>query len=181
MQEIEMKFQMNNLKDVRETLENLGCKFSEELKQKDVIFVPDIKNTIVEEGAIFIRIRNVNDKIELNLKKRAKKIMESKEIEFEVNDFDGAYDFIKTLGFEEWVTVEKKRITTNYKEFNICIDEVKGLGEFVEIEIITSEENKADYYENEIIKVCQELSIDPNNRINSHYDTMINELNKKGE
>lgn len=179
MQEIEMKFKVDNITKLKEKLKELNCNFSKVLNQKDTIFVQDINNTTVGEGSIFIRIRSVNDKVELCLKKRTKKIMESKEIEFEVSDFDKAYDFVKTLGLTKWVTVEKKRIATKYKEFNICIDEVTRLGKFVEIEIVTAEENKTDYYENEIVKVCKELNINTDNRINSHYDTMIDELNKQ--
>lgn len=179
MQEIEIKFQVNNLDVIKENLLRLGCEFSEELNQKDTVFVPDINDTSNQEGKQFIRIRNVNEKTELNLKQQSKKIMQSKEIEFEVSDFDAAYDFLDTLGLDEWVTVEKKRITTKYKEFNICIDEVKRLGEFIEIEIVTPEEDQTDYYEEEIVKVAKELGINPDQRINNFYDTMISELNEK--
>ena len=68
-----------------------------------------------------------------------------------------------------------------YKQFNICIDEVKRLGQFIEIEIVTHEQDKTDYYEKEIIKISQELGINTDNRINSFYDNMIHELNMKGQ
>lgn len=60
------------------------------------------------------------------------------------------------------------------------MDEVKRLGSFIEIEIITNEIDNTEYYEQEIIKAASELGIDPNNRINNFYDVMINELNEKG-
>lgn len=179
MQEIEIKFQIDNIEKIKNTLLELGCEFSEELNQKDTIFVPDINNTTSEEGKMFVRIRYVNGKTQLNLKKQSNKTIQSKEIEFEVSNFDQANDFLNTIGLKEWVTVEKKRITTKYKQFNICIDDVKRLGQFVEIEIITSEKNKTDYYEKEIIKISKELGINTNNIVNNFYDTMISELNQK--
>ena len=179
MQEIEIKFRADNLNEIKEKLIALGCILSEELNQKDTVFVPDINDSSHTSGKMVIRIRNVNGRNELNLKKQSNKRIQSKEIEFEVSDFNSSYDFLKTLGLEEYVTVEKKRITTKYKEFNICIDEVKRLGSFVEIEIITEEENKTDLYEQQILDIAKELGIDINNRINNFYDTMIRELDNK--
>jgi len=176
MQEIEIKFKIDNLNEVKDKLTQFGCSLSEELNQKDTVFVPDINDTLSSAGKMFIRIRNVNGSTELNLKKQSDKIMQSKEIEFEVSDFNSAYDFLDTLGLKEWATVEKKRVTTKYKEFNICMDEVKRLGSFIEIEIITEEENNTEVYEQEILQVAKELHIDISNRVNSFYDTMIKEL-----
>lgn len=179
MQEIEIKFRVENIEKIKEQLYKKGCIFSEELNQKDTVFLPDIKDSSHGEGKIFVRIREVNKKVEITLKKQSNKMVQSKEIEFGVTNYESAYDFLETLGLEKWVTVEKKRITTKYKDFNICIDEVKRLGSFIEIEIITSEENKTEYYEEEIIKTGKEFGIDIKNRVNNFYDTMINELDKK--
>ncbi len=179
MQEIEIKFKINNLDNLKNKLIESGSVLSEELYQKDTVFVPTLKDTSNGEGKMFIRIRKENDKTELTLKKQSSKIMQSKEIEFEVSNYESAKDFLLTLGLEEWVTVEKRRVKTKYKGFNICMDIVTRLGVFVEVEIITEEENKTDYYENKILEVCHELGIDTKERINSFYDTMISELSKE--
>lgn len=102
--------------------------------------------------------------------------MESKEIEFGVEDFDQCYDFLKTLGYHEWVRVNKKRVTTTLDGFHICIDEVERLGDFVEIEVVTEEEGKAKYYEKKMLALCQELELDSSSRVFEHYDTMISKL-----
>lgn len=77
---------------------------------------------------------------------------------------------------QEWVQVNKKRIHSNYKGFNLCIDEVERLGTFIEIELLIEKEDDVDY-ENQIINVAKELGIPLENRVDSHYDTMIAELN----
>lgn len=179
MQEIEIKFKVDDLEKIKSNLLNLNCIFSKEKNQKDSVFVPDLNDTSNREGKMFIRVRSVNGKVEMNLKKQSDKIMQSKEIEFEASDFDRAYDFLKTLGLKEWVTVEKKRITTKYNKYNICIDEVKRLGSFVEIEIVTDEENKTEEFEKEILDIAMTIGIDINNRVNNFYDTMIHELDNK--
>lgn len=179
MQEIEIKFRVKNLADLKRKLENKGCQLSKELHQKDTVFVSDLSDTVSSEGKIFTRIRSVNGINELNLKRQSKELMSSKEIEFEVSDYDKAYDFLSTLGLKKWVTVEKTRVTGTYGVFNICIDTVKHLGDFIEIEIVTEDENNIAMYEERILEVAKELSIDQNDRVNSHYDTMLNELNIK--
>ena len=176
MQEIEIKFRVEDVEKVKNILLSEGCHFSEELNQKDTIFVPDLNHTENGEGKVFVRIRKVNNKTILTLKEQTARIMESKEIEFEVGSFEKAYDFLELLGLAKWVTVEKKRVETTYKNYNICIDSVNRLGDFVEIEIVTEDTEHTDFYEQEILGLASMLSIDVNNRINNFYDTMIHEL-----
>lgn len=176
MREIELKFKVENLEDVKRKLINSECEMSEELHQKDTIFVSDLNDTKSEEGKIFIRIRKENEKIELNLKKQGKERIESKEIEFNVDSFEKTNDFLETLGLKQWVTVEKTRVTTKYKEFNICIDVVKELGNFVEIELLTDDNLDIEICKNKLLEIAKELNINTENIVKKHYDTMMNEL-----
>ena len=133
----------------------------------------------IKPGMIVLRTRTVGDKHLLTLKKRGTKSIESKEIEFAVSDCNLCKELIRTLGYKEMVTVDKKRITTQYKDYNICIDEVKGLGSFIEIEILTDEQDKTSYYEQKMLELCLKLRINVDNKIDSHYDTMVYRLKKK--
>lgn len=175
MREIECKFQIQDKKELLNRLKEKGCSLEKEITQKDTIFVQDIKDTESKPNSIWLRVRKTNNTIELNYKKQSKKKSESKEIEFQVNDYDKAIEFLIALGFQKWVEVQKKRITTTYQNFNICIDEVERLGAFVEIEMLASENDSIDY-EPIIMSVAKELQIDTKKRINSHYDTMIAEV-----
>ncbi|MBL8015579.1 MAG: class IV adenylate cyclase [Candidatus Doudnabacteria bacterium] len=69
------------------------------------------------------------------------------EIEFTVSDGEESLKLFKTLGFTDLTKVEKTRKSYAYKNFEIELDTVEGLGNFVEIEIkendITVEEGKA--------------------------------------
>lgn len=176
MREIELKFKIDNLEKLVKELENKGCDISQLKVQCDTVYVNNINNTESVEGSVWLRVRKENDKIELNYKKQSSKKMESEEIEFEVGSYELANRFLKALGYTPWVEVNKKRRYTKYNEFNICIDEVEKLGAFIEIELLVNEEDKKEY-EEELLNVARELGIDINKRINSHYDTMISELN----
>ena len=176
MREIELKFKVDDLDSFIEKLEKLGCSLSDVVYQNDTIYVENLDNIESVEGSIWLRVRKLNDKIEMNLKKQAVKKSESQEIEFEVSDYEKANNFLKTLGYKEWVRVNKKRRYSKYLNANICIDEVERLGSFVEIEYLIAEEDKKINYEDELLQIATELGIYISKRVNSHYDTMIFEL-----
>ena len=176
MREIELKFKVDNLEELINKLKEEQCEISSIKLQNDTIYVQNLDDTESKEGSVWLRVRKENDKIELNYKKQSKKKMESEEIEFEVSSYELANQFLKALGYLPWVEVNKKRRYSNYKEYNICIDEVERLGSFIELEILVDKDNKEDY-ELALLEVAKKLGINPDKRINSHYDTMISELN----
>jgi predicted adenylyl cyclase CyaB len=59
------------------------------------------------------------------------------EIEFKVSDGGEALKLLQTLGYTDEIVVDKTRrkFLTNDTRFEICIDEVKGLGFFAEVEL----------------------------------------------
>lgn len=175
MREIEIKFKVENIEDLITRLVNKGCTISDTISQKDTIYVGNLNDTESREGATFLRVRKTDNKIELNYKKQSNKLMESQEIEFGVDSYEKANEFLKALGFQEWVQVNKKRRNTTFGAYNICIDEVERLGNFVEIELLIQEKEEKDY-EAQLLSVAKELGISTENRVNSHYDTMIAEL-----
>lgn len=175
MREIELKFKVDNLDKIVSYLESTGCKISDTTVQNDSIFVEDLNDVESTEGSVWLRIRKTNDKIEMNYKRQSSQKMESEEIEFEVNSYEKVNDFLKALGFKQWVEVNKKRRHTKYKDCNVCIDQVEKLGDFIELELLIENNDDVDY-EEYLLNLAKELNIDTNNRINSHYDTMISEL-----
>ncbi len=177
MREIELKFQVDNFDKIKSILDDNNEKLSEEYHQSDTIYVSDLNDTESKEGSIWLRVRKVNDKIEMNLKKQSAKKMESEEIEFEVSDYDLANKFLSALGYKEWVQVNKKRVYSKYDDVNICMDEVERLGYFIELELLIDENDEKDY-ESILLDYAKKLGIDTARRINSHYDTMISELDK---
>lgn len=176
MREIELKFRVDDLNSFVGKLESLGCTLSDYINQFDTIYVENLDNTESTEGSVWLRVRKVNDKIELNYKKQGLKKSESQEIEFGVDDYEKANSFLKAIGYNEWVRVNKRRRYSKYNNANICIDEVERLGSFVEIEYLIDESDTKTNYEEELLKIAEELGIDTSKQVNSHYDTMISEL-----
>ncbi|MDE5548915.1 MAG: MMPL family transporter, partial [Clostridia bacterium] len=77
------------------------------ISQNDTIYVSDLNHVESVEGSIWLRVRQENDKTELNFKKQSARIQESKEIEFGVDSYEKANQFLEALGYQKWVVVNK--------------------------------------------------------------------------
>lgn|SRR3989338_3702918 len=146
MYEIEVKARLHDRKAVIKKLEDLGCKFSEELHQVDHIFMPEGIDfpPSIDSGVGVLRVRKSNDKYFFTLKIQQGSRQDAIERELEIKDGGKMIEILKLLKYQEVPTVNKKRIKTNYKDIEIVLDEVKDLGEFIEAEKIVQTENPED-------------------------------------
>jgi adenylate cyclase class 2 len=177
MKEIEVKAKITNIENLSEKLANLGCQFGESLTQEDVIFLPiGVEFSEIVKGTPVVRVRNSNDVITLTLKKRV--ISENELIKLEkevvVSDKQKAIEIVEHMGFHEVVRVEKTRTECEYEEMTICIDNIVGLGDFIEVEKL-SENEKEEEIQDYLFNFLQSLGINNENRVAKGYDTLIYE------
>ena len=97
-------------------------------------------------GEYYMVYKGPNEKIESGVKSRK---------EIEVPADVTIIELLQVLGFKELVAVEKHRRSAHIPECPaiITLDEVIGLGKFVEIEILTEEQGKS-----EAIKAIEKLA-----------------------
>jgi predicted adenylyl cyclase CyaB len=138
MYEVEVKAHLRNRKAVIKKLESFGCKFSEELHQVDTIFLPEGKPFPEPLGTPALRIRRENDKTFFTLKITQTGRQDCIERELEIMDGDKMIEIVKLLKFYEIPSVDKKRIKTHVKDIEVVLDNVKGLGNFIEAEKIVT-------------------------------------------
>jgi len=181
MKEIEVKAKITNIQNIKKKLTSLGCQLDVPLIQEDIIFLPvGIEFSGIIKGTPVVRIRNSSDIITLTLKKRVFNDNELIKLEKEtvVSDKQMALEIVEHMGFHEVVRVSKERIECKYKDMTVCIDEVAGLGDFIEIEKLSEDEN------NKAVQDClfnflQSLGVNSENRITKGYDTLIYEKTVK--
>ncbi len=96
-----------------------------------------------------------------------------KEYEVEVNDADNMGNILSSLNFTPVATIVKKRKKYMLGEFIISLDEVRNLGDFMEVEVSirdsTSHEDKVE----SIFRLFEKLGISRDDSIRKSYLEMI--------
>lgn len=181
MYEVEVKAVLRNREAVMKKLQDLGCKFGEELYQIDYIYTRE-KFFPPPKGVPVLRIRKQNGKNIFTLKINQSSRQDCIEHELEIMDADQMTEIIKLLGYKLDVVVEKRRIKTKYQDMEIVLDDVKDLGEYIEAEKIVKDENQENRkkIQEELYSFLETLGVSKEDRIiDGKYDIMLYEKMKK--
>ena len=136
--EVEIQVEIENIKPLADLLAKDG-KFLFSEHQVDHYYTPqhrDFKaiNPINE----WLRLRNSDGKYSITYKNwhrgEDKKSSHCDEYETTIGEIDQLEKILSVLNFETVVIVDKKRQAYLYKDYEIALDEVKDLGNFVEVE-----------------------------------------------
>jgi adenylate cyclase class 2 len=182
MYEVEVKARLKNRQEVVKKLEALGCKFGEVLHQIDHVYFPESLTFPPPIGTGILRVRNQGDKYFFTLKISQSGRQDSIEREIEIKDGEMMMEIIKLIKYQEAPTVDKKRTKTKYKDMVIELDEVKDLGEFIEVEKIVTHENPEDRkkIQQELAGFIETLGVAKEDLlVNGKYDIMLFEKNNK--
>ena len=140
MEEFEVVYTDINIEDFEKKLENIGAQKVDDIFYKiDVFDYPDY--SLNSKGA-WIRLRDDGKKVKLAYKERlgrgegknSNEDLGMKEVEFAVNDFEKAKEFMLSIGFIEKHYQEKKRIRWKKGDVTFDIDIYPKLNPYVEIE-----------------------------------------------
>jgi adenylate cyclase class 2 len=135
MKEVEIKAHLRDRDSVVSKLKSLGCVFSAPIIQKDVVFGKDVSSfEAFKKDELVLRIRENNNEVIFTLKKRLPGKFESLEYETKIDSKENMAQALLLMGFHEAVRINKTRIKAKFKDFEICLDDVEELGEFIEIE-----------------------------------------------
>ncbi|NJE00844.1 class IV adenylate cyclase [Thermococcus sp. JdF3] len=136
--EIEVKFRID-FNQARAAIESLGADFVQEELQEDLYFsLPPHELLRVRRlsnlGRSFLTYKRIAD---------PGRNEEFDEIEVEVSDFDGTVEILKRLGFREDIWIRKRRLVYRLDGVTFELNEVAGLGDFLDIEVISDNVEEA--------------------------------------
>lgn len=142
--EIEIQVKIENGKPLLEFLEK-NAEFQGEKHQIDEYFSPVHRNFLEKRPiAEWLRLRNADGNFSINYKNwhldKDKKSNYCDEYETKIESLDKVKKIFNVLDFKPVVTVDKIRKIYTYKDYEISIDSVKELGDFVEIEYMGDDE-----------------------------------------
>ncbi len=173
MKEVEIKIAIGDVDGVLRQLENYGCKFSGPMSQTDAVYVPEHINELpCPEGTNVLRIRHMEGAYKFTLKRSEPGNHLSKiEHELEILQPQEMEKILHELGYKQISKISKKRRVCKLEEFEICIDIVEGLGNFLEMEILTQEDPAAA--QQHMLAFLRDRGIDTSQQAEYGYDVLF--------
>ena len=154
-------------------------------RQIDTVFLlPEQVNSPIIPGSKIMRVRDVLDpetgelqKSLLTLKVKGEVTMTSQEYEFAVENGEAARQMLEAMGWQNVVTVDKVRSESATEKYNVCVDEVAGLGLFIELEILADDAVRASEIQAKMHDFLRDLGLD-GEIWRVPYDTSLREAEK---
>lgn len=152
-------------------------------RQIDTVFLlPEQVDAPIVPGSKIMRVRDVLNpetgelqRSLMTLKVEGQTKLASNEYEFVVDDGNTARQMLTALGWQEIVTVDKVRLESKTEDYTICIDEVAGLGLFIELEVLTEDSADVKNIQQQMCNFLKNLNID-GKLWKIPYDTSIRNL-----
>jgi len=159
--EIEIKAQFEDKEKLKENLRKIGAKEEKIKHQIDEYYNHPSRDT--RKTNEYIRLRYKPGEIKgvfahhVNIADGV-----NKEYEVEVADINVLKQILKNFGFPLLGVIDKKRETYKFNEFSITIDEVKDIGNFLEIEV-DGEEHEIDAKKASCIEMLKKIGLTEKN------------------
>jgi adenylate cyclase class 2 len=155
--EIEVKARVSDLDKLAKKLEKLGARFEEEEHQDDFYFKEKGKEREVQRaGSILLRIRHSGRGNFFTLKGLTERVGCWEEYETEVGDADETRKILERMGYSEVLQINKKRRKGELDGFELCLDRVKQLGNYLEVGLESHDHSEKD----KIIRFLHGLGIE---------------------
>jgi adenylate cyclase class 2 len=160
--EIEIKVKIENVEPLISFLKK-NAKFKSEERQIDEYFTPYHRDFLsVRPAKEWLRLRNENGKYIINYKNwypaNDGKPVHCDEFQTPIKDIDQMRKLFTALDFKPLVKVDKTRKKWDYKDYEISVDTVTGLGTFVEIEF-KGKSNNPKKVTNEMIEFLKDMGV----------------------
>ncbi len=161
-------------------LKALGCVFSEPITQQDdtVYLHKSLTLDDITKGTVSIRIRRQDNKNILTLKKQLENGLDKLEREIVFDKPEQAADMLMILDMREVSHLKKIRHKCRFRDMEICLDDIQGLGTFIEVEKIVDESVDSVSTQTELFAFLKTLGIAEEDRVLKGYDILLYESNK---
>ena len=179
--EVELKFSLLNHEDTIEKLKQTAKLIFEEEYQRDTYYIPEHRNFIIQKPiSEWLRIRETKKCFNLNYKKwhnsENEFAVSCDEFETNFEDLNALKNILAELNFREIIMLEKSRSSWNYNDVEISVDEITGLGHFIELEARNF--NNLEEAKQHLYKILEELNIKVGEQNFKEYPHLL--LEKKG-
>lgn len=154
--EVERKFRCDDISGVQARLNQIGAiPFTLGNSETDVFF--DLPDGRLEANNQFHTLRHMlpSDRVLWISKGPAK----DECVAMDLSDFDKAVQMLTSLGFVELRRISKKRDIFFVDQFHVTLDDVVGLGTFVELAVMTDDEDSLPRLRDEVQQAADGLGL----------------------
>lgn len=172
--EVELKAKIKDPGLIRQRIKKVA-RFVKKVKKVDHYYTLEKKGYPTKS----LRIRNQGRFHLVNFKKRVsylQGIYTKKEVEFNLEDIKGFLAVLNEFGFRLWITKHKESEVYTYKSASIELNNLRGLGWFVEVEVLTV--NKVSEARKTILTIFKLLGIDKGDIEKKGYTRLLWEKQK---
>jgi len=173
VREIELKYRVEDLEALVLALKSRGIELSEPVFQDDQAYAPagwqfgDSKL-----GVSFLRLRTVQGRHYFTLKQPAGSAQDCLEFETQVADRQAMHHAALHMGYRPTVRIAKTRRTATVDDFSLCVDEVDGLGGFLELERMAPDDADAQAIQADLAAFVGSLGITAT-QTGQTYDSLV--------
>lgn len=142
--EVEIKAKISDFGALKKKLQKLGAKFENPKKQLDIYFEKkDQDPGVFNIGRFIVRVRYCDRGYFLTYKELTKTRGIWKEYETGIENPEEMIKILESLDLKEFYHIEKERISGKISKFRFNLDKIKGLGNFMEVELISDDGERA--------------------------------------
>lgn len=173
MIEVEIKARVEDPKYIERTIISLGAAPIGIENQADTYY--NSSSYDFEKTDEALRIRAQDSKYFLTYKgpKMDSISKTRKEFEVEIHDANVMGDILSSLGFSPVATIVKRRKIYRIWDFSIALDNVRSLGDFIEVEIVLRDSNNYEEKVESIFRFINKLGINRESTVRESYLEMF--------
>ena len=112
------------------------------------------------------------------MKQQRSSELDNTEYETRIDSAEAAHQILGVLGYVPQIEVKKIRRKGHLGEYEICLDEVEGLGSFVELESLTANDIDPAKIQEELLNKLESFGLSRNDLEVRGYDTMLYQLRR---
>jgi adenylate cyclase class 2 len=173
VREVEVKYRIADVGAVEAALLRHGIRLGPATVQDDQAYAPEGWSYGDDKlGVSFVRLRTVGDTHIFTLKRPAENALSCAEHETAVEDRDAMDAAIAMMGFSPTVRIIKTRRAAHLDDLSVCLDDVVGLGAFLELERLVRDDCRGEEVQRELAQFVASLDIDAE-RVVETYDSLV--------
>ena len=173
VREVEVKYHVDDLEALLVVLKDRGIELSGPVYQDDQAYAPDgWQFGDSKLGVSFLRLRTVDGRHYFALKQPGENAQACLEYETEVADRAAMHGAILHMGYHPTVRVAKARRTATLELCSLCVDDLEGVGGFLELERMVPDDMPAEAIQAELAAFVTSFGVTAV-RTGETYDSLV--------